>query len=133
MNRFIAIAVAAIFCVTAAACSDDGEGGSPTATAPAADAVTATYGAITNTGGTPVIESDFVLESMTCAEGTFTMATAAGTFVGQMDCTAMPPDLAIAAFVNKPITIQISASRLKIEAIGAGTLDMPVTGAVLEE
>lgn len=125
--------VSALIGVLLAACSDDDGGGSPTPGAVVADPITSSYGVIVNTGGTPVITSDYVLEAMTCADGIFTMVTGAATFSGAMDCTAMPPDLAIAAFGNKPITIQISASRLKIEAIGAGTLDMPVVNAVREE
>jgi hypothetical protein len=135
MSKTIAMRLAlvtALLGMLLSACSDDDGGDSPTPTL-AADPITSSYGAIVNTGGTPVITSDYVLESMTCADGVFTMVTAAGTFSGDMDCAAMPPDLAIAAFGNKPITILISPSRLKIEAIGAGTLDMPVVGADRQE
>lgn len=125
--------VFALLLATFAACSSEDGDATPTPFAGGSEEIVATYGSIDYTRQPPVVDSDYVLESMKCDAGTLTMVTSSGTFTGSMDCTAMPPDLVIAGFGNKQIVITITTTRLKIEAVAVGTLDLPAAGARLED
>ena len=131
MNRLLVAVLPALAIVSA--CLDGEPEATPTVVTSGDDVVIASYGSIDYTAATPSIDLDHILESVTCAESAFAMTTSAGVFTGVMDCSALPPADVIDRFAGDPITIRITASRLKIEGIGAGTLDMPVAGARLEE
>jgi hypothetical protein len=115
------------------ACSDGNPETPPTPVLSGDDVVLASYGSIDYTSATPSIDSGHVLESITCAESAFAMTTSAGVSIGVVDCSTPPPLDVVGRFAGDPITIRITASRLMIEGIGAGTLDMPVARARLEE
>ena len=127
------LAVLLIVLPMTAACSGDEPDAAPTLPSSGDGVVIASYGSIDYMAATPFVDSDHVLESMACEGSAFSMTTSGGMFTGSMDCSALPPPDVIDQFAGNPITIRITSSRLKIEALGAGTLDMPVVGGRLEE
>jgi hypothetical protein len=128
--RLTAAFVSLSFFVLIAGCSDDGT--DDVVETPPSVTAQQTFGSINRLpDGQATVVSDHVLQSITCTAGQLTMVTAAGSFVGTMDCTAQVPQETIDRFVGKPVLITVSDTRLKIEHPQAGSLDYPATGVVV--
>lgn len=130
-------AIAALLVVAASyvfvAC-DDESSGSLVVQTPATVGAEKTFGTINHLpGGVATVTSDYVLQSITCDNGTLVLVTTNARFVGTMDCTAQVPQETIDRFIGKPIMITITETRLKIEHPEAGSLDYPATGVAIED
>lgn len=111
---------------------DDSSGGIAvsTGTAAAPAGATVVVGKVERLpGGTVVVTSDHVLQSIVCEGGVLTLTTSAGVFSGTMGCGQMVGADIVGRFVGKAVVITISDTRLRIEHPDAGSLDFPAAGA----
>jgi hypothetical protein len=129
---FRRLIVVLLVSITASACADGDDDGATIAPPPSVTAER-TFGSINHVGnGIATVTSDYVLQSISCDAGKLTMITAAGTFVGTMDCAAQVTQETIDRFVGKPVLIVVTDTRLKIEHPDAGSLDYPATDVVVQ-
>jgi hypothetical protein len=133
-HRWPLVAATLAFAALLLAACADGSDGRINVTTSVPSAPTVVIGKIDRfPGGTAVVTSEYVLQSMTCEAGVLTLTTSAGAFTGTMDCGQMvSPDI-VGRFVGRPIVITISATRLRIEHPEAGSLDFPASGASQRE
>ena len=128
-GRCLLVAGVVAAALLVAGCDDSSGGGNDVRTETAAGA-TVTVGKIERfPGGTAVVTSDHVLQSIACEGGTLTLTTSAGAFSGSMDCAQMVEADVVGRFVGKAIAITISETRLRIENPEAGSLDFPASSA----
>ncbi len=82
-------------------------------------------------GGTAVASSVITLLNVSCVKGDLIVRTNLQTITGKMDCAQEIPQATLERFYGQAVTVGFASNRLRIDSISAGTIDLPVTSAMV--
>lgn len=116
--------------LVSAACSFSTSEKKPSGAQPFADG--ATIGKIERLpGGTAVASEVITLLGVSCTDGQIIVITNLQRIAGKMDCAQQIPQSTLERFYGQSVTVAYASSRLRIDSVSAGTLDLPVTDATI--
>ncbi len=82
-------------------------------------------------GGTAVASEVITLLGLSCTDGQIIVITNLQRIVGKMDCAQQIPQSTLERFYGQSVTVGYAGSRLRIDSVSAGTIDLPVTDATI--
>ncbi len=128
--RLTVVLVVLIGVLLAAACSFSTSEKKPSGAQPFGDGET--IGKIERLpGGTAVASEVITLLGVSCTDGQIIVITNLQRIVGKMDCAQQIPQSTLERFYGQSVTVGYASSRLRIDSVSAGTLDLPVTDATI--
>jgi hypothetical protein len=84
-------------------------------------------------GGTAVASEVITLLNLSCVGGQLIVRTNLQNIVGKMDCAQQVPQATLDRFYGQSVTVSYAGSRLRIDSVSAGTIELSVTGATITE
>lgn len=82
-------------------------------------------------GGTAIASNVITLLNVSCVKGDLIVRTNMQIITGKMDCAQEIPQAALERFYGQAVTVGFASNRLRIDSISAGTIDLPVTSAMV--
>ena len=84
-------------------------------------------------GGTAVASEVVTLLNVACVDGELIVRTNLQSISGKMDCAQQIPQAALERFYGQSVTVSYANSRLRIDSVSAGTIELSVTGATITQ